>query len=341
MNYIKFLIRLTFIVAIPAFVALVTFLLLRQSLLRPLRPNSTEKITVEIAPGKTFNQICNELHDKGVLRHPWSLELLARFKKADTRINAGEYELSPAMGPREILAKLMSGEVVKRSITIKEGQSVWEIGKAIEAAGIISAAEFNGAVADPNLLTNAGVSASSFEGYLFPETYFFSRPITVREIIWKMLEEGEQHWKREFSDQADKLRMSRHEILTLASIIEKESGNVEEQPLISAVFHNRLNQGMKLQSDPTVIYGIKNFDGNLTKEHLLDANNMYNTYLHFGLPPGPICNPGDTAIKAALFPAEATYLFFVADGKGKHVFSTTLEEHNAAVNRYQKNPEKP
>ena len=330
------MIRLVFIIVIPASVAIVTFVILRSALLRPVDRANTQTVLVEVAPGRTFSQICQELHAKGVLRYPWSLEILARFRKQDTRINAGEYELSPSMDPRAILQKLVSGEVFKRSVQIKEGQLVWEVGKIVEAAGLLPAAEFEKAVTDPQLLTKAGINAPSFEGYLFPDTYFFSRPTTAHEIIWAMLLQGEKHWKAAYSEKADLLRMSRHEIITLASVIEKESGNVAEQPIISSVFHNRLNQGMRLQSDPTVIYGISNFNGNLTKEHLQDASNPYNTYVHFGLPPGPIANPGNSAIEAALYPKETTYLFFVADGSGKHVFSTTLEEHNSAVARYQK-----
>ena len=149
-----------------------------------------------------------------------------------------------------------------------------------------------------------------------------------------MLEEGDKHWPSEFSDRANEINLSRHEITTLASIIEKESGNAEEQPLISSVFHNRLSNGMRLESDPTVIYGIKDFNGNLTRQDL-HTPHPYNTYTNFGLPPGPICNPGETAIRASLYPKESPYLFFVANGKGSHVFSTTLQEHNEAVAKYQ------
>jgi UPF0755 protein len=153
-----------------------------------------------------------------------------------------------------------------------------------------------------------------------------------------MLKVGLDHWPQSFSDRAAQLGMTRHQIMTLASIIEKESGDRNEQPTISSVFHNRLKQQIPLQSDPTVIYGLGDqFDGNLTRAHL-ETPTSYNTYTIIGLPPGPICNPGDSAINAALYPAETPYIFFVADGTGKHVFSTTLEEHNAAVAQYQIRP---
>jgi UPF0755 protein len=150
-----------------------------------------------------------------------------------------------------------------------------------------------------------------------------------------MLQEGEKRWKPEVNERAAQLGMTRHELLTLASIIEKESGNQREQPLISSVFHNRLRNGMKLESDPTVAYGIPDLNGQLLRKHL-ETEHPYNTYINFGLPPGPICNPGETAIQAALYPTpDSQYLFFVADGQGGHVFSTTLAEHNKAVAQYR------
>jgi UPF0755 protein len=289
---------------------------------------------VEIENNKSFREICRKIQSEGVLRHWWVLEVLARLKKSDTAVNAGEYELSPSMLPAEILKKLVAGEVFKRKVTVREGLSVWEIGALTAEAGLVSKEDFDKGVADPKFLAIAGLNAQSFEGYLFPETYFFSRPITVKTIIFAMIEQGEKNWPAEYTARADELNFTRHEILTLASIIEKESGNIDEQPTISSVLHNRLAQGMKLQVDPTVIYGIKNFNGNLTKQDL-QTPTPYNTYVNFGLPPGPIANPGATAIKAALYPAETSYLFFVADGQGRHVFSSTLQEHNEAVRRYQ------
>ncbi len=336
MDFAKFILRLLLILIIPITIAAVTYVFLSKAFFRPLDASNTNKVIVEIVPGKTFMDICKTLADKGILRYPWSLIALARLKKVDTKINAGEYELSPSMTPQQVLAKLMSGEVLKRRVTFKEGQTIWELGKLLEAAGVTTATSFNPALTDPELLSRAGLNTPSFEGYLYPETYFFSRPIDSAHIIWRMIEEGEKHWSPEFSKRAEELRMSRHEIVTLASIIEKESGILEEQPRISSVFHNRLKQGMKLQADPTVIYGISDFNGNLTKEDLQNQQNPYNTYVHFGLPPGPICNPQESAIKAALYPEDTSFLFFVADGTGGHSFSTTLQEHNEKVDKFQR-----
>ncbi len=332
----RFLFRLTLFLLAPLLAGLLTFLFLYKAFLSPLDISNVQPTLVEVAPGRQFKELCHELQEKGILRYWWSLHMLARFSNKDTLIKAGEYELAPAMTPREVLAKILSGDVFKRAVLMREGTSVWEIGKALEQAGLMKEEDFNRAVVDPALLATAGIKAQSFEGYLFPETYYFSRPVVGRDIIWRMLEEGDKHWDSSYSEQASKLKLSRYEVLTLASVIEKESGNAEEQPMISSVFHNRLNRGMKLQSDPTVIYGIKDFDGNLTKEHL-QSPHPYNTYVNYGLPPGPICNAGESAIKAALFPKESNNLFFVADGRGGHVFSETLQQHNEAVAKYQLN----
>lgn len=330
-----------FFVVLPLALALAVYFYLYNIFLKPVDLSSTQSILIEIPAGQTsFRETFQALQDKGVIRSARGLNLLARIRGDDKRIKAGEYDLSPALAPREILNKFVSGDVVKRVVLVKEGASAFEVGAVIEAAGLASRAEFEHGVVDPVLLARAGIPSQSFEGYLFPETYYFSKPLTVKDIIWRMMEEGERRWKQEFSDRAAELSMTRHEILTLASIIQKESGKVDEQPIISSVFHNRLKEDMKLQSDPTVIYGIPNFDGNLTRAQL-ETPTPYNTYVNFGLPPGPIGNPGDSAIVAALYPATTSYLFFVADGTGKHVFSTTLDEHNTAVQKYQIRHESP
>lgn len=329
------LLRIALMLFIPLGVALVTFLFMYAAFLRPAEPGATRTVLIEVAPGSRFSDISAQLKDKALIRYAWTLNLLAQFRKADTQVKAGEYEISPGMSSRQILDRLVSGDILKRLVTVRPGMSIWEVGTELQNKGVLSADEFNASLSDPALLARAGISAPSFEGYLYPETYQLSRPITVWQVLLRMIEEGERNWPPEFTSRADEMRLSRHEVLTLASIIEKEAGNQEEMPIISSVFHNRYSRGMPLQADPTVIYGIKDFDGNLKKEHLTDPH-AYNTYVHVGLPPGPICNPGMNSIKAALFPADTTFLYFVADGTGKHVFSTTYQEHQENVNRYQR-----
>ncbi len=331
MHKLFHILRLLLLVIIPVLLSLLVYSFMTRALFEPVNPADAKEVSVEISQGMTFKDVCRLLKDKGIVRYARGLDLMARLKGSPTdKIKAGEYMLSPAMSPAKVLAKLVSGEVLNRTVMLAPGISIHELSRIVADSGLLSKEEMENELVSGTLLARAGIASNSFEGYLYPDTYFFSRPITAKDVIWKMLEEGETHWPKDFSDQADKLGMSRHEILTLASIIEKETGRVSEQPVISSVFHNRLKMGIKLQSDPTVIYGIQNFNGNITKEDL-QTPTPYNTYTNLGLPPGPICNPGESAVKAALFPAETQFLYFVADGTGGHVFSTTLAEHNENV----------
>jgi len=332
-NPVQLLVRILLILSIPALIAVGTYLFIRQAFLAPLDPSATKEAIAEIAPGKPFSDISRNLAEQGVIRYAWSLDLLAKTSKADTKVKAGEYIVTAAMSPRVILDKLMSGDVIKRLVTVIPGMSIKELPAAVEAQGLMKADAFAASLKDTGLLVRAGIASQSFEGYLWPDTYQFSRPIVGWDIIFRMIEEGEKKWLPEFTARSEELRLSRHEVLTLASIIEKEAGNQEEMPVISSVFHNRLKQGMKLQADPTVIYGLENYNGDLKDEDMKNPH-AYNTYVNLGLPPGPICNPGEGAIRAALYPSEMPYLFFVADGTGKHVFSTTYAEHQEAVKRY-------
>jgi UPF0755 protein len=330
---VQLLLRIILILSIPALIAVGTYLFFRQAFLAPFDPSATKEVIIEIAPGKPFSEVSKALVEQQAIRYAWSLDILAKTSKADTKVKAGEYIVTAAMSPRMILDKLMSGDVIKRVVTVSPGMSIKELPAIVEAQGLMKADQFAAALKDPGLLIRAGIASQSFEGYLWPDTYQFSRPIVAWDIIFRMLEEGEKKWLPEFTARSEELRLSRHEVLTLASIIEKEAGNQEEMPVISSVFHNRLKQGMKLQADPTVIYGLENFNGDLRDEDMKNPH-AYNTYVNLGLPPGPICAPGEGAIRAALYPSEMPYLFFVADGTGKHVFSTTYAEHQEAVKRY-------
>lgn len=302
--------------------------------LTPIDPADMTPVFFEIAPGKPFRAVAQDLEKAGLIRYWWSMEVLGRIRRGTAVINTGEYELSHSMNTVDIMQRLTSGETYKRRVTVREGVSMWSIGQLLNDAGLRVKSNFDKIVVDPQIIGSLGIQAQSLEGYLFPETYFFSRPITALQIVQKMVGESNKHWPEEYARRAEEIGLSRHEVLTLASIIEKEAKIASEQPLISSVIHNRLKAGMKLQVDPTVIYGIPEFNGNLTKEDL-ERPSPYNTYRNYGLPPGPIANPGAGAIKAALFPAESAFIYFVADGTGGHVFSATLAEHNEAVHRFQ------
>jgi UPF0755 protein len=328
-------VKLLIFLIIPIAVALGTYAFLRQSFSLPLRPWDQSSTLFEAENQKSLRSIARELKRQGLIRHDWAFVLMAQLKKKDTAIKAGEYELSASMSPEQILDKMVKGEMFLRQVTIREGTALKEIGPLLESAGIVTLDEFSRLVTDEALLKQFRITGKDAEGYLFPETYRFPRKTPPEQVVSKMLSEFSQRWTPEFEEKAKELKLSRHQIVTLASIIEKESGNFDEQPVISSVFHNRLKRGMRLQADPTVIYGIENFDGNITKEHLLTPT-PYNTYVIDGLPPGPIANPGLSALRAALFPTPSEFIYFVADGTGRHIFSATLEEHNRAVNQYQR-----
>jgi UPF0755 protein len=202
-------------------------------------------------------------------------------------------------------------------------------------AGFANMDEFVRLCRDRTFIQSLGIQADSLEGYLFPETYLFPRDTSTQDVIKAMAARFFKVWDK-YADMARGHELSRHQIITLASIVEKETGAPQERPMIAAVFLNRLKKKMRLETDPTVIYGIPDFDGNLTKKHL-QTPTPYNTYVIDGLPPGPIANPGEDSIKAVLQPANTDYLFFVSKNDGTHQFSRTLKEHNQAVSQYQKN----
>lgn len=314
---------------------LVLYITAQKLLFEPRDPSVTATLIFDTETHPGLSGIAQGLEKEGFIRSGFSFRMLARFQKKDTLIKAGEYELSPAMTPQEILNKMVRGEMRERRATIKEGMTIKEIGGVLQSAGILDAQSFYSAAYDRELLASEGISAASFEGYLFPDTYNFRRNAPARRVISAMHEEFKKHWNADWVQRASILGMPIHEIVTLASIIEKESGNFDEQPVISSVLHNRLRKKMRLQADPTVIYGIKDFNGNITKQDLLTAT-PYNTYVIDGLPPGPISNPGFTALKAALYPADTNFLYFVGNGAGRHIFSETLGQHNDAVNVYQR-----
>ena len=304
-------------------------------LIDPSDPSNTNIIIFDAKPDQSFREIAQSLEAQGLIQSRLAFRLLARIDNKDTAIKAGEYELSAAMSPTEILNKMIRGDVRQRRVTIKEGATISDIATALESAGIANALAFESAARDHELMRDLGTEAPTLEGYLFPETYQFHRDTPPRQIIKAMLEQLTKKWPEEWNARARLLELSRHQILTLASIIEKESGNFEEQPIISSVFHNRLRIKMRLQSDPTVIYGITNFNGNITKRDL-QTHTPYNTYMIDGLPPGPIASPGFSAIKSALYPADTNFYYFVGNGAGKHIFSEDLARHNQAVNTFQR-----
>ncbi|MBW2039719.1 MAG: endolytic transglycosylase MltG [Deltaproteobacteria bacterium] len=313
------------------------YLLLDTFLFLSLPPNfGAEERNVLIPKGSTFKEILHILKEEELLRSPTRFYLMARILGATGRVKAGEYGLSTSMLPQDILQKLVQGEVIKYRITILEGYNVRQIAAYLKEKGIINRQEeFLKLAFSCEFAASLGIEGEGVEGYLFPDTYLFSRGLAPEEVIKTMVGNFKEVYKPEFSLRAAELGLTDREVIILASIIEKETGLNEERPLISAVFHNRLKRGIPLCSDPTVIYGLEDFDGNLRKEDL-KRRTPYNTYLIRGLPPGPIANPGRSSIWAALYPAPVKYLYFVSRNDGSHHFSVSLREHNEAVWRYQR-----
>jgi len=300
---------------------------------KPLETASTEQAIV-VQPGLAFKAISKLLYQKGMILHPIKFRLFARIKGYDKHIKAGEYLLSSAMTPKKILETMVDGKVLLHRLTIPEGYNLTQIARAVESAGLASEADFLKAATDPDFVHAKGIDAQTFEGYLFPETYYFPMGVTPEDIISTMVKRFWSVFKPEWKEQAKILGMTIHQVITLASIIEKETAVADERPIISAVFHNRLKRNMRLESDPTVIYGMGDYDGNITRKDL-ERPTPYNTYTMKGLPPGPISNTGAKAIEAALYPADGKFLYFVSRNNGTHHFSTNFKDHNRAVRKYQ------
>lgn len=295
-----------------------------------------ETLTVYIPRGAPFAQVVNILEQNGLVRSRLFFRALGYFYNAPKQIKAGEYEFTRAMTPGEILKKLVDGDVKKHPIVVPEGFTVRKIAARLAAEGIVEEKEFLRLARDRNMLASLNIPGPSAEGFLFPDTYNFERGLDAAAILQKMAGQFRAKVTAEMIARAEAQGFTLVQWVTLASIIEKETGLKSEMPLVAAVFRNRLQKKMPLQSDPTVIYGIENFDGNLTRRHL-ERQNPYNSYLNRGLPPGPICSPGLDALQAALNPAPVTYLYFVSRNDGTHQFSESLPEHSRAVRKFQIN----
>lgn len=302
----------------------------------PAQERPPSKIIV-IPDGSTFQFVASLLERERLIKSHSAFVLLGKSQSVDRKVHAGEYELSPAMTPAEILSKLLSGQVVLHPFTIPEGLTLTQIADLISQQGVTDRAEFIRLAKDRAFIASLGIKAETLEGYLYPNTYKFPRTVKAREVLVAMVEQLRQVVGPDLLARMQELKMTMHEVLTLASVIEKETGSGGERPEISAVFHNRLKKHIPLQSDPTVIYGLPAFDGNLHKKDLSHPS-PYNTYRVRGLPPGPIANPGIQAIRATLYPSDSHSLYFVSRNDGTHQFSATLIEHNQAVEKYQKRP---
>lgn len=304
-----------------------------------LKPRSgpVEKIIVEVRPGP-FKNVIDELVEKGLVRNRRLFSRIATFTKSDQRVKMGEYELSTDMWPTQILNVLVSGKSIQRSFTIQEGLNIFEIAQVIEQNKIGTAAQFLQKVRDSKYVEKMiGFSAPSLEGYLYPDTYFYTKGMPLDRIIQMMVD----HFNtviRDIAPQLQEDKKLRHRMIILASMIEKETGAPEERATISSVFYNRMKKNMRFQSDPTIIYGLAVEKGHMIRNIRkadITRKTPYNTYTIPSLPVGPIANPGKDSILAALKPAKTEYLYFVSMNEGRHYFSRTYQEHNEAVKKYQ------
>lgn len=304
---------------------------------QPAAVEAPEQV-VQVNRGAGLRRIAVQLHEAGVIRHPLPFVLFAKMQGMAPRLQAGEYVLSASMSPAEILDALYLGKVRHHVFTVPEGATLRDIAVLVESAGLGSGESVIELGSDPAFIASLGLSVPTLEGYLFPDTYFLTRDMEVADLLAVMVETLDRSYPPDIAVKAEELGFSKHDVITLASLIEKEAQLDAERELISAVFHNRLRRGMRLQCDSTVIYALgDDFNGNLRKVDL-KIDSPYNTYRYGGLPPGPIASPGSRSIAAAVSPADVTYLYFVATRQdGAHHFSKTLKEHNRAVRRYQLN----
>jgi UPF0755 protein len=289
-----------------------------------------------IETGKNLKAISKLLAQKKIVTNDKLFTLLVRYKKTARKIQAGEYSLSSAMTPEQILTALVKGRVLLHRLTVPEGMNLEETAQIVENSGFGSKIDFLALATNPKFVHRLKINADTLEGYLFPETYFFRQNTSHEKIIQQMVQRFHKVYNPQWEQRTLDLGFSLHEIVILASIIEKETGDSSERPIIASVFHNRLKRGMRLESDPTVIYGIPDFNGNITRKDL-QTTTAYNTYRIKGLPKGPIASPGKLSLEAALFPASTDFIFFVSKKDTTHKFSRTLKEHNRAVRRYQLN----
>ena len=289
---------------------------------------------IRIEQGDSLATVVRKLRERQLIANGFMFSLWARLNGVEKKVHQGLYRFDAPAPPREILDRLVTGRGVFQIVTIPEGLTVREIAELLDKMQIADKDKFIAEAGDPNFLATLGLNESGLEGYLFPSTYHFTPSTPEKDIIVAMTEQFRKVSLPLLNQRDGASALTAHEILTLASIIEKETGIESERPVISAVFRNRLKRQMPLQSDPTVIYGIKDFNGNLTRKNLQDPT-PYNTYRITALPPGPICNPGLSSIRAALRPAQVPYLYFVSKNDGTHSFSETIEAHNQAVKLYQ------
>ena len=332
------------------------------SLTQPYQDFPNEGLFVDIPHGASPRFVGYLLRQDGVIRSQLAFEIYARRHPKHT-LRAGEYFFDHPMTGRDVFWKISGGQIYEVAFTVREGETIFEIARNLQAGKLMPAGDFLFAASDPSLIRDFAPEARTLEGFLFPATYELPRHPVASELTAQMVHKFKEEWKRLDASDANGQTTSdgqaaaktpiaakdqdismmesptaRLRIVTLASLVERETPKPEERPMVASVFTNRLRKEMRLQCDPTVIYGLERmgqYKGPLTKEDLT-FDSPYNTYEHGGLPPGPIGNPGEASLRAALHPEETSFLYFVANTQGGHFFSATLEEHNRNVLKYRR-----
>jgi UPF0755 protein len=291
-------------------------------------------IEIEIPKGATFKQVVEILYNQKLIKDKNLFLLIGRLTGADRKIRAGYYSIWGNMSPLDIFKIIRKGQIIEYEIKIVEGDSLLEISEKLSETGIMTKEDFMKLSKEPDFLAFYDIESNSIEGYIFPDTYFIPKGVLPEDAIGSMIDRMREKYSHELLARTEEIGMTEREVLTLASIIEKEAVVDSERPLISAVYRNRLKKNMLLQADPTAIYGIKSSREKITTKDL-QRKTPYNTYGIKGLPPGPIASPGIKSIIAALYPADVSYIYFVSNNDGSHQFSVTAKEHLAAVKSYR------
>jgi UPF0755 protein len=304
----------------------------------PYRGFTGEEVFVDLPAGTSVSAMADRLAQAGVVPDALTFRLAARLSGQERRLQAGEYRFTDAATPGEVVDRLARGDVFVMPITFREGLTIREMADVFEKSGLGTAEAFRAAAARSELIRDLDPRADDLEGYLFPSTYTLSRRTTADQMVETMVAEFSRAFDADLRAEAESRGMSVREIVTLASVVERETAVPEERPMVASVFLNRLRIGMPLQTDPTVIYAMMRtgrWNGNITRNDL-QMDHPYNTYRNRGLPPGPIAAPGRASLEAVLRPADVPYLYFVSRNDGTHVFSATLAEHNRAVSTWQR-----
>ncbi|MFW6123742.1 MAG: endolytic transglycosylase MltG [Acidobacteriota bacterium] len=300
-----------------------------------LSPNTV----FEAEKGSSASRIAHQLKKANIIKKKWPFLLGYKLFYPKEKLIAGEYEFNPPLSVKEVLKKIIQGEIKLHPITVPEGLNIWETADLLSKKYSMNKEKILLYAQNTQLISSLNPEAQDLEGYLFPETYHIPKKISEEELIKNMVSQFKKTFNPQWRERTRKMGMNIREVVTLASLIEEETSVSEEKGLVSSVFHNRLQIGMKLDCDPTIIYALKkkgDYQGRLRNKDL-KLDSPYNTYLYQGLPPGPISNPGKESLEAALFPSKTEYLYFVSKNNGIHKFSSTFKEHQKAVIKYQIN----